>query len=207
MDRITPARLRALSRPGHHRSAALRRALAAVLVLAAAASALLSASRADPAVLTFARDVPAGTLLTAEDLTLTQLPVSVTPANALRDTEAAVGQLLAAGAAAGEVVTTTRLVGPDLVSSLVEAEPAGEAFTMVPLALAEPDILPMLHHGARVDVVGQGPAVIAKGGRIVTVGAEGAVVVLLRETEAATVAAASLTDPLTVVISGGGYGP
>mgnify|MGYP007061734967 FL=1 len=65
----------------------------------------------------------------------------------------------------------------------------------------------MLHHGARVDVVGQGPAVIAQGGRIVTVGEEGAVLVLLRRSQAAAVAAASLTDPLTVVLSGGGFGP
>lgn len=199
-------RLRTLARPGHRRSTAIRRALAAGLVLAAFGSLLVDATRSDPTVTTFARDLPAGALLATEDLAQTRLPDAVTPANAVADPSLAAGQILAAGAAAGEVVTTTRLVGPDLVSGLVVGEPPGEEFTMVPLALAEKDILPMLHHGARVDVVGQGPAVIAQGGRIVTVGEEGAVLVLLRRPQAAAVAAASLTDPLTVVLSGGSYG-
>lgn len=200
-------RLRVFANPSHRRSTAVRRVIAAVLALAAVASIVVDSARADPAVTTFARDVPAGALLTADDLAQTQLPQSVTPANAIRDPELAAGQILAAGAAAGEVVTTTRLVGPDLVTELEAGEPPGEPFTMVPLALAEPDILPLLHHGARVDVVGQGPTVIAQGGRIVTVGEDGAVLVLLRQSQASAVAAASLSDPLTVVLSSSGYGP
>lgn len=197
------SRLQALAHPGHHRATLLRRVLALALVVAAGVSMLLDATRTDPQVTTFARPVAAGAKLTAEDLTQVSLPAAVVPEAAITDPALAVGQILAAGAAAGEVVTTTRLVGPDLVTELVADEPAGEPFTMVPLPLAEPDIMPLLHHGARVDVIGQGPAVIAAGGRIVTVGEEGTVLVLLRASQAAEVAAASLADPLTVVLSPG----
>lgn len=199
------ARFDSLLHPGHHRSTVIRRALALALVVAAGLSLLIDGHRADPAVVIFARPVAAGAALTDADLTTTRLPSDVVPENAIRDMELAAGQILAAGATEGEVVTTTRLVGPDLLAQLVAEEPPGEDFTMVPLPLAEPDIVPMLHHGARVDVIGHGPAVIAEGGRIVTVGDEGTVLVLLRKSHAAAVAAASLTDPLTVVLSGGGY--
>ena len=199
------ARFDALLHPGHHRSTAIRRILALVLVVAAGLSMLIDGHRADPLVVIFARPVAAGAVLTDADLTTTRFPSNVVPANAIQEQELAAGQILAAGAAEGEVVTTTRLGGPDLIAQLVAEEPPGEEFTMVPVPLAEPDIVPMLHHGVRVDVIGHGPAVIAEGGRIVTVGDEGTVLVLLRKSHAANVAAASLADPLTVVLSGGGY--
>ena len=74
-------RLRTLARPGHRRSTAIRRALAVALVLAAFGSLLVDATRSDPTVTTFARDLPAGALLAAEDLAQTRLPDAVTPAN------------------------------------------------------------------------------------------------------------------------------
>ena len=77
---------------------------------------------------------------------------------------------------------------------------------MVPISLAEPDILPMLHHGARVDIVTEGPRTVATGGRIVTVsdedsGGKDTVLVLLRQSQAAAVAASSLAEPLAVVLT------
>ena len=89
----------------------------------------------------------------------------------------------------------------DLAALLTADEPDGETFSMVPVPVAEPDIVPMLHHGARVDVVGQGPRVVASGGRVVTTGEGDAVLVLLRQDQAAAVAAASLSEPLTLVLS------
>lgn len=194
-------RLKALSSPGHHRATAIRRALAFALIVAAGASLLFDVRGTDPLVTTFARPVAAGAVVSADDLTQRRLPAEIIPPEAVPGPDAAEGQILAAAASTGEVVTTTRLVGPDLVTQLIAEEPPGEDFTMVPLPLAQPDIVPMLHHGTRVDVVAQGPAVIATGGRIVTVGEEGTVLVLLRRTQAAAVAAVSLTDPLTVVLS------
>lgn len=207
MDVQLVERFHALTLPGHHRSTLMRRACAGMLIVAAGISLLVDVAGSDPQVTTFARDVNAGVKLTEDDLTQTRVPADIVPESAVTSPELAVGQIVAAGASAGEVITTTRLVGPDLVSELVAEEPEGEPFTMVPLPLAEPDILPMLHHGARVDVVGQGPAVIAEGGRIITVGEEGTILVLLRQSQAAAVAAASLHDPLTVVLSGGAFAP
>ncbi|WP_175935394.1 SAF domain-containing protein [Corynebacterium sp. Marseille-P4321] len=191
-----------LRTPGHRRSVILRRALALALLVAALGSALINAAHADPYVVTFAREVAPGTTLSADDLELRRLPPDMVPENALRETALAEGQLLAAAAARGEVVTTTRLVGPDLSAALLADAPPGEPFSMVPVPLAEPDIIPLMHHGAQVDVVGQGPRVVATGGKVVTTGDEGTVLVLLRQSEASAVAAASLGEPLTLVLSG-----
>lgn len=198
MDAIT--RFEAFTHPGHRRATLIRRLLAAGCIAVALLSLLVDVRKTDPTTTTFARPVAAGALITEDDVTRSRLPAEAIPDNAIDDPALVVGQILAAEASRGEVVTTTRLVGPDLVTRLVEEEAPGEPFTMVPLPLAEPDIVPMLHHGARVDVVAQGPRVIASGGKIVTVGEQGTVLVLLRASEAAAVAAASLSDPLTVVL-------
>ena len=193
--------LRDLRMPGYHRTVTVRRTIAVVLLLVAGASILFDARSADPPAVVFARDVEAGTVLTTADVELRRLPPSVVPANALGSTDLAVGQVLAAGASANEVVTNTRLVGPDLKASLIESDDDPHDFTMVPVTLAEPELIPMLHHGAGVDVVAPGQRVIARGGRVVTTNEEGSILVLLRSVDAANVAAASLTDPLTVVLT------
>lgn len=65
----------------------------------------------------------------------------------------------------------------------------------------------MLRHGATVDVItvmpdGTRPATIASGGRVVLAGGEeGTVMLLLPNADAAAVAAASLSSPLTLVLS------
>lgn len=196
-----------LTTAGYRRSVFLRRTLAFALLLFAVGYTALQATHADPQVLTFARDVAPGSTLSAEDLALRRLPAEALPATAVTEAALAEGQILAAAASAGEVVTTTRLVGPDLAAALTAGAPPGEAFSMVPVPLAEPDVLPLLHHGADVDVVGQGPRLVAAGGKVVTSGEEGTVLVLLRRSEAAAVAAASLAEPLTLVLSGGAPPP
>ncbi|EEI17547.1 SAF domain-containing protein [Corynebacterium lipophiloflavum] len=195
-----------LREPGYRRSVALRRALAAALLVAALMSAAVSRG-ADPMVLAFAQPASAGDVLEPSHLQLRRFPADAVPDNALTDIDAATGQILAAAASRGEVVTSTRLVGPDLASELV-GEQAPEAFSLVPVALAEPDIIPMLHHGATVSVVtmspdGAQPRTIATGAKVVVAGAEeGTVMLLLPNTQAAAVAAASLATPLTVVLGG-----
>lgn len=200
-SRITRT-LNALRTPGHRRGVILRRLIAAALVAAALGHMLYDASRADPLLVTFTRPVAPGTILTDDDVELRRIPAHAAPDGALEDTSLAVGHLLGAAAARGEVVTSTRLVGPDLARVLTQHDAPGEAFSMVPVPLAEPDIIPLLHHGAPVDVVGQGPRVVAAGGKVVTVGEEGTVLVLLRQADASAVAAASLGEPLTLVLSG-----
>lgn len=185
----------------------LRRGAAAALVLFAAMSALLSQSQSDPRVVVFARDVQPGDVLDAADIELRALPEEVAPSSSLATVDEAEGQVVASHASTGEVVTSTRLIGPDLTRALVGE--AAEDFTMVPVKLAEPDIIPMLHHGDRVSVVTAGdgvPRTVAESGTVVLAGSpeddrSSGVLLLLRHGDAAAVAAASLSSPLAVVIT------
>jgi len=204
----------------------VRRAIAVALLIAALASAL-SAAKELPRVPVFSRDLPAGAELALADVDLARLPASSIPDSAVAaKPEELTGRVITAAAGKGEVVTDARLLGEDLVSSLVGGSEAAAA-RMIPVKLAEPDIIPHLHHGDTVDVVtavdaasspsdvGEGEAptaptarVIATGGRVVsTSSAEGeasssTVLLALPHDHANDVAAASLSQPLTVVIVG-----
>ena len=221
-----PRLVSTLRTPGHRRGVVVRRAVAVALLIAALASAL-SAAKELPRVPVFSRDLPAGAELPLADVDLARLPASSIPDSAVAaKPEELTGRVITAAAGKGEVVTDARLLGEDLVSSLVGGSEAAAA-RMIPVKLAEPDIIPHLHHGDTVDVVtavdaasspsdvGEGEAptaptarVIATGGRVVsTSSAEGeasssTVLLALPHDHANDVAAASLSQPLTVVIVG-----
>ena len=221
-----PRLISTLRTPGHRRGVVVRRAIAVALLIAALASAL-SAAKELPRVPVFSRDLPAGAELALADVDLARLPASSIPDSAVAaKPEELTGRVITAAAGKGEVVTDARLLGEDLVSSLVGGSEAAAA-RMIPVKLAEPDIIPHLHHGDTVDVVtavdaasspsdvGEGEAptaptarVIATGGRVVsTSSAEGeasssTVLLALPHDHANDVAAASLSQPLTVVIVG-----
>lgn len=196
-----------LRTPGYRRAVVLRRAAAALLIACAAISALLSRADADPGVVVFARDVEPGDVVEADDLAVRALPEEFVPPAAVETVDAAAGQIVASHASAGEVVTATRLIGPDLVGALVGDN--ASKFTMVPVKLADPDIIPMLHHGDRVSVVTAGdgqPRTVADSGIVVTAGSteeedSSGVLLLLAHDDASAVAAASLTSPLAVVVN------
>ena len=198
-----------LRTPGYRRAVVLRRSAAAVLVAGAALSALMNRANADPGVVVFARDVAPGDVVEADDLAVRPLPEDAVPSSAVASLEEASGQIVASHASAGEVVTATRLLGPDLVSALVGDD--ADEFTLVPVKLADPDILPMLHHGDHVSVVtaGEKEAItVAESGIVVIAGApeeddnpSSGLLLLLRHRDASAVAAASLTSPLAVVIA------
>lgn len=224
----------ALTTPGYKRSVLLRRIIAGLLLVAAAASSMTERVHKDPEVVVFTRDVSPGEVLTAGDLALRPLPEGFAPGSAVRSLPDAEDQVVASAASAGEVVTATRLLGPDLVSSLVAARANDGAadpgrYTLVPVKLAEPDIIPMLHHGDEVSVVtvADAPAdpnyvparTIAEGGTVVIAGTpisdggtdsptaahvsdgDAGILLLLRNEDAPTVAAASLTSPLAVILT------
>lgn len=221
-----PRLVSTLRTPGHRRGVVVRRAIAVALLIAALASAL-SAAKELPRVPVFSRDLPAGAELALADVDLARLPSSSIPDSAVAaKPEELTGRVITAAAGRGEVITDARLLGEDLVSSLVGGSEAAAA-RMIPVKLAEPDIIPHLHHGDTVDVVtavdaasspsdvGEGEAptaptarVIATGGRVVsTSSAEGeasssTVLLALPHDHANDVAAASLSQPLTVVIVG-----
>lgn len=196
-----------LRTPGYRRAVLLRRCVAAALVLCAAVSALLSRVNSDPHVAVFARDVKPGEVLSAGDVELRALPEDLAPPSALTSVDEMEGQIVASHASSGEVVTSTRLLGQDLTRALVGGD--ARDFTMVPVKLAEPDVIPMLHHGDRVSVVTAGdgvPRTVAESGTVVLAGSpeddkSSGVLLLLRHEDAAAVAAASLSSPLAVVIA------
>ena len=221
-----PRLVSTLRTPGHRRGVVVRRAIAVALLIAALASAL-SAAKELPRVPVFSRDLPAGAELALADVDLVRLPSSSIPDSAVAaKPEELTGRVITAAAGKGEVITDARLLGEELVSSLVGGSEDAAA-RMIPVKLAEPDIIPHLHHGDTVDVVtavdaasspsdvGEGEAptaptarVIATGGRVVsTSSAEGeasssTVLLALPHDHANDVAAASLSQPLTVVIVG-----
>ncbi|GAA3509221.1 SAF domain-containing protein [Georgenia daeguensis] len=131
-----------------------RRHLLAALCLACAAAVAVTALRPpDPPaerVLTLAADLPAGSVLAADDVRVEALPVGSQPAGVLRDADDAVGRPLAVGLAAGTALQPAMLAGPGLAS----AAPPGTVVVPVPVAdaatarLAEP--------GQRIDLVAAG---------------------------------------------------
>ncbi|GAB3699440.1 SAF domain-containing protein [Corynebacterium nasicanis] len=199
-----PSFLSSLRTPGWRRAVLLRRGLAAVLLCAALASALHDVGAGASRALVFSRPVAAGEQISRDDVALVPVPDSLLPSSALVDPTAVEGRILAVEAVAGEVLTTTRLVGTDLSEALV-----GEVTTIVPVRLAEPEVLPMLRHGDTVTVLSREseraePDVIATGGRVILVDTRespGTLLLGLPEEPAHAVAAASLISPLTVVLA------
>lgn len=206
--------LHVLRTPGHQRSVILRRLTAAVLLGAAAASALAS-TREQPRVVVMARDVAAGETLALSDVSVARVPSSALPATALgSNPDDAVGRVLVAAASTGEILTSTRLLSSDLIADF-----GMEDGHLIPLTLAEPEIARNLHHGDTVNIVSTDDgsddisaptrgSTIARGARVVSVGTgeddarTHTLLVALPAEAAETVAAASLAQPLTVVIVG-----
>jgi Flp pilus assembly protein CpaB len=117
-----------------------------------------------------AADLPAGTVLTAGDLTTALLPGAAAPAGATADPDELTGQVLAAPVRAGEAVTDVRVVGPGLWSQVPEGQVAA------PVRLADLAVATLLRAGDRVDVlaaVPDGPTpsveVVARSALVLTV--------------------------------------
>ncbi|MBY6706925.1 SAF domain-containing protein [Rhodococcus sp. BP-241] len=203
-DRIPPL-------PPRLRSPAARRILAAALV----GLAVVSAYRTDPSrtevpVVVTATDVAPGTSLTAADVTLTRVDSSLLADGTLRSVDDAVGRTVAGPVRSGEALTDVRLLGPRLASATL---PSGDA-RIVPIRLADSELAQLLRAGDVVDVVRAAPddtspsGVIAESATVVMVSAPSSgvsrrdqlVLVALRADDASAVAAASLSDALTVLL-------
>lgn len=203
-DRIPPL-------PPRLRSPAARRILAAALV----GLAVVSAYRTDPSrtevpVVVTAADLAPGTSLTAADVTVTRVDSSLLADGTLRSVDDAVGRTVAGPVRSGEALTDVRLLGPRLASATL---PSGDA-RIVPIRLADPELAQLLRAGDVVDVVRAAPddtspsGVIAESATVVMVSAPSSgvsrrdqlVLVALRADDASAVAAASLSDALTVLL-------
>ena len=206
-----------MSRRGGLGARDLRRALARHRVLlscglaaasvAAGLSAVVPAAEPTARVLTAARDLAGGSVLSADDLVVADVPRALVPGGALAATTAAVGRLVAGPVRAGEALTDVRLVGAGLL-------PAGDEVA-APVRVAEPATAALVRTGDVVDVLSASPeggpaaATVAHGVRVLAVPApgdepgEGALlVVAATRPTAARLAAAAVTGRLSVVVSG-----
>jgi Flp pilus assembly protein CpaB len=132
------------------RRPSLRRWLAAGCAAAGVAAGLGVVAPTPPAVRTVlvaAHDLPAGGALQAGDLSPVRRPSSDLPASAVQTAAAAVGQVLATPLQAGELLTTSRLVGPGLLSG----RPTGDV--AAPVRVADGAASALLRPGSRVDVL------------------------------------------------------
>lgn len=147
------------------RAVLLRRRLLAAACAGVAVLFAVQAAAAPPpatvAVLTAARDLPSGTVLTGGDLVVAEFAAGTAPASAAAYDEA-VGRTLAAPLVAGEPVTDVRLVGP----SLLDGYPG---LTAVPVRIPDPDVVALLEVGDRIDLLATDP----RGGADSVVIAEG----------------------------------
>ncbi len=128
-----------------------RRPVALALVAVAALAGLRSVAPPEPptaTVLVAARDLPAGRLLTAGDLTPVRLPAGLAP-DSLAD--APVGRVLAAPLRPGEPVTDVRLVGEDLAV----AQP--DDVRAVPVRLADAAQAALLTPGDTLELLATDP--------------------------------------------------
>ncbi|MGP6175014.1 SAF domain-containing protein [Corynebacterium sp. A21] len=207
----SPTALSTLRTPGWHRSLLLRRLAALVLLLLAAGSALHSARDTGPRALVVARNVTAGKTVTASDFLLADVPSHLLPEGALSDPTELEGRVTATHLQVGVVPTDLNFIGPALLSELMP-ESTGEPVNLVPLKLAEPEIIPLLRHGDTVTVLSHQaevpePEVVATGARVV-LAEEGAgndpatVLIALPESAARQVAATALYLPIAVVLTG-----
>ena len=177
-------RLLALPRRVRRTVLARRRPLAAVLAALAVGAAVQAASPPAPPtrlVLTAARDLPAGTVVTHGDLARVAFAPGSVPVGVVASASAAVGRTTAAPLRAGEPVTDVRRVG----ASLLDGYPG---LVAAPVRIADPGAVGLLRVGDRVDGVAADPQ-----GRAATeVVAEGAVVVSLPEVDEGALATGGL---------------
>jgi Flp pilus assembly protein CpaB len=160
-------------------------------------------------VLAAARPVAAGASLVAADLTTVRVPPRAVPVGALDAVDAAVGMTVAGPLGRGELLTTTRLLGPGLLDAVAPGSVA------TPVHIADPAAASLVRHGDRVDLL----AVPSDGGRTVVVAADvlvlttmgdtqvglddGALVVVAASpTVAAALASAAVTHHISLVLRG-----
>lgn len=127
-----------------------RRTLGAVLV-AAAVLVLAGQLRPPPPptvpVVVAARDLPAATLLTGDDVTVVQVPVDAAAPSAFSHPDAVVGEVLAAPVAAGEALSSVRLRGASLLTGQAEGSVA------LPVRLSDAGAAVLLSPGDRIDLL------------------------------------------------------
>ncbi|WP_141015412.1 SAF domain-containing protein [Nocardioides sambongensis] len=128
-----------------------RRLLAAAATAVAVAAGLSAVAPTAPAtstVVVASRDLPAGALLGAGDLTVRELPDGAVPDGTLT---APAGAVLAGSVRRGEPITDARVVGAGLL-------PDGDERVVVPLRLSDSEQAALLGAGDLIDLVATDPS-------------------------------------------------
>ncbi|AOW91828.1 flagellar biosynthesis protein FlgA [Rhodococcus sp. WMMA185] len=208
-------RLSEFAHPGWGRTVIVRRILAAGLT----ALAVLLLVRGNPdfdrsPVVVAVRDLEPGRALTDEDVDLAEWESGTLPEGVVTAVADVAGRTLAGPVRAGEPLTDVRVLGPRLAAVAADVEDA----RIVPIRLADPAVTELLREGDRVDVLTvdsqtpvnpdrqPGATVLATRAAVVLVTPsangrdqrERVVMLALPAPEAITVAAASLTNAITV---------
>lgn len=196
---------------GWRRVLLIRRVAAATMLLVAAVLTLRGAhaEHGSVPVVVAAHDLVPGAMLHAPDVAVRAWPADLAPMGALRKPAQVEGRVLAGAAAAGEALTSARLVGPELaVRATGRGDTAG-----VPIRLADGDVAGLLTPGRAVDVVTAGPrsdepAVVAAAAVVLAVlppdqrapGRGRVVVVAVPRPMASRLAAATLSQDVAVTL-------
>lgn len=134
------------------------------------------------------------------------MPPSLAPAGAFATTSAVIGSTVAGPLRAGEMLTDRRVLGTALLAGYAPG------LVAAPVRIQDAEVVTLLHAGDTIDVyaasAAQGPATQIASAvpvlmlpRAVDNGASGALIVLaVTPTDAAELAAASATAPLSVTL-------
>jgi pilus assembly protein CpaB len=204
---------------GWSRPVVLRRVVAALLVLLAAALALRPQPGTETVVVA-AKDLAPGSTLTMADVVARPVPAGLVPAGVITEPSTVAGRILTGAARRGEPITDVRLLGTEMAKLLAPDRSSAGSSATVPIRLSDPDVAELLAPGSAVDVVSVGerdsrPTVLAERATVLAVldatgasgigqaapGRQGRLVVVMLPHQAATqVAAASLSHSLTVTL-------
>jgi len=184
-----------------------RRIVAALLAAVCVLIIMGGRSGADPMVdlVTAAQDIPAGTTLSEADLAVTPVPVALTTSGSYEQPGLLVGKIITTPLLAGELITTTRVLG-----TRPQTQP-GEV--LVPVRLADSGAAGLLAPGDIVSIIAasvDGQArIIARNARVVAqpippagfTSQSGSLVLLaVSRDEAVELAAVSIQRALTAVL-------
>ncbi|WP_276697101.1 SAF domain-containing protein [Propionibacterium acidifaciens] len=184
--------------------------VAAACALVLALAALSPGSGPTRTVVVSARDLAAGVVVDADDVTTAELPVGAVPASALTDPAQIVGQLLAAPRPGGATLLNEDVVSSSLVS-------ASDGLSLVPFRITDAAIASILEVGDLISVVTLGPdgqsvpvvdrvriaalPAPAEAGAIGGSGSSGALVVVTADADqAALLAAASSSYEMGIIL-------
>lgn len=182
-----------------------RQALAVSLAFVAVVLAVSDRVRPEAgmtAVVVAARDVESGRAVAASDVAVRMIAESDAPDEAMVDVDDVVGKLPAGPLTRGEVLTRPRFAGARLAAALTGIDGAH----VVAVTPHDAGLVPLLRTGDSVDVLSAGEGAgttrpVARGAKVVLTDDDGVVLLALAPGSAATVAAAGLEMPLTLVLS------